>query len=298
MAINKKNLKLIRSGVAIRSSAPKEYLFQHKVLCQVFFPYRNPNTDIWETKNGHQHLVIESLSVRAHDGSLFKPGVPYGAKPRLIIIQLNDYAIKQQTATIEIDESMTKFLKKLGYRSNTGDTFRSFKEQMTRVAACNFSFSNIVNESKVVQTDSKIIKGFELWRNKEGQREIWPSTVELSSDYYENLATHAVPLDLRAVRALISYPVSIDIYTWLAERLHRVPQGRPQFIPWPALQNQFPLNYAHIRHFRKHFLDNLRRTMAVYPSGKVDADLAGMVLHNSPPPVLKTMSVVDKLVNI
>jgi hypothetical protein len=68
---------------------------------------------------------------------------------------------------------------------------------------------------------------------------LWPTTLRLSLDYYESLTRYAVPLDERAVAALAHSAMALDMYCWMAQRLHRIPPGKPQFVPWTALQEQF-----------------------------------------------------------
>ena len=54
------------------------------------------------------------------------------------------------------------------------------------------------------------------------QRVLWPSTVTLSADYFASLQQHAVPLDPRAIAALAGSALALDVYVWLAQRLHRI----------------------------------------------------------------------------
>ena len=61
----------------------------------------------------------------------------------------------------------------------------------------------------------------------------------MSLDYFESLTRHAVPLDERAIAALAHSAMALDVYCWLAQRLHRIPEGKPQFVPWAALFEQF-----------------------------------------------------------
>ena len=96
---------------------------------------------------------------------------------------------------------------------------------------------------------------------------------------------HAVPLDERAVAALAHSALALDIYTWLAQRLHRVPNGRGQFAPWPAIHEQFGGGYQQIRQFRGFFLKQLRAVQTQYPQARIEADETGVRLRNSPPPV-------------
>ena len=74
-----------------------------------------------------------------------------------------------------------------------------------------------------------------LWFEKdESQRVLWPSTLRLSLDYYESLTRFAVPLDERAIAALAHSAMALDIYCWLAQRLHRIPEGKSQLVPWTS----------------------------------------------------------------
>ena len=84
----------------------------------------------------------------------------------------------------------------------------------------------------------------ELWSGKDEHRRMpWPTTMQLSNDYFANLKKHAVPLDERALAALAHSAMALDIYTWLAQRLHRIPPNRPQFVSWNALKVQFGQGY-------------------------------------------------------
>jgi Plasmid encoded RepA protein len=77
--------------------------------------------------------------------------------------------------------------------------------------------------------NSHIIDAFDLWLVKdERQRVFWPSIVRMNDRYFESLQKHAVPLDERALAALSNSPVALDLYAWLAQRLHRI--SKKQFI--------------------------------------------------------------------
>ena len=55
--------------------------------------------------------------------------------------------------------------------------------------------------------------------------------------------------------------MALDVYMWLAQRLHRVPQDRPQFIAWTALHTQFRQGYDRIRDFRRDFKTTLNQVL-------------------------------------
>jgi hypothetical protein len=123
----------------------------------------------------------------------------------------------------------------------------------------------------------------------------WLSLVNLtvpSLDYYESLNRFAVPLDERAIAALAHSAVALDIYCWLAQRLHRIPAGKAQLVPWIALQEQFGQGYTRLRKFREFYLGLLPQIRAAYPRARFEADNRGMTLWQSPPPVCKRLVAV------
>jgi len=52
--------------------------------------------------------------------------------------------------------------------------------------------------------------------------------------FFESLMKHAVPLNEAAVARLSHSAMALDVYTWLANRLHRVDPNKPAFVPWVA----------------------------------------------------------------
>ena len=53
----------------------------------------------------------------------------------------------------------------------------------------------LTREGCSFQINTQIVTAFDLWFPKDRrQRVLWPSTVPLSSDYFQSLQRHAVPL--------------------------------------------------------------------------------------------------------
>jgi hypothetical protein len=174
-------------------------------------------------------------------------------------------------------------------RTIDGRQMRMLKMQLSALAAATFRMG-ITYADHSVQMDGKVVGAFELWSlTEEGQRVLWPATLRLSTDYFESLSRYAVPLDERAIAALAFSAVALDVYCWLAQRLHRIPAGKPQFVPWTALLEQFGQGYSAIRFFRRDFLHLLQQVKAAYPEAIFDADGRGMHLRTSPPPVRKRL---------
>jgi hypothetical protein len=78
--------------------------------------------------------------------------------------------------------------------------------------------------------------------------------------------------------------MAIDLYVWLAYRLHVLQS--PVEVGWPALRRQIGESYGELRFFRRDVLPSLKLALAVYPEARVIVDeRAGLTLHPSPPPV-------------
>jgi len=105
----------------------------------------------------------------------------------------------------------------------------------------------------------------------------------LSAGFFEHLQRHPVPLDEAAIRAINNNSMALDLYAWLAYRLHAL--GGPTPVSWVALKKQFGNGFSRIDNFRVKFTENLRLAMAVYPDAKVEGSARGLILHPSRPPV-------------
>jgi len=78
-----------------------------------------------------------------------------------------------------------------------------------------------------VQINSQFVDVLELWLTKdEHNRVFWSPTLHLNQKYFDSLQKHAVPLDERALAALAHSAMALDIYAWLAQRLHRSSRGQ------------------------------------------------------------------------
>lgn len=287
LTLTRKQEKLVETSAAIRAAQPERIDFLHTIQCQCGIPYRNPGDAVreWDRKQGDAVMRIEAgAAIDPRTGEFVKVGLPYGEKPRLVLIHLASEAVRNASAVVDVEDSMTAFARSLGVEPN-GQQLRALKDQLARLASSTIRMG-IVEEGRAVQVNTQIVSAFDLWFPKQAdQRVLWPSTVRLSDEYFQSLGRHAVPLDHRAVATLASSSMALDIYVWLAQRLHRVPPGRPQFITWVAAYEQFGQGFARIRDFRRRFLQTLGQVKSAYPSARLSADEFGLTLEHSPPPV-------------
>jgi hypothetical protein len=280
----------IEAATSIRNERAKKIDYLHTVQCQTSLPYRDPGDNVreWDRKQGNASLRIEAGSaLDPRSKEYVKLGLPYGEKPRLVLIHLASEAIRTKSPVIDVEDSMTAFARSLGLETN-GHHLRGLKDQIGRLASATIRMG-MVEQGRVVQVNTQVAAAFDLWYPDDvSQRVLWPSTVRLSHEFFESLSRHAIPLDNRAVGAIANSPIALDVYVWLSQRLHRIAPDRPQFLSWTNVYEQFGQGYARIRDFRKKFLLTLWQIRAVYPDCRIETDEKGVTLHQSPPPVAST----------
>ena len=283
------NDRLVQTAyeIAHDKATIEDAIFQHSVLCQTFLPYRNPGDEVrvWQQKQGNVSLAVQAGGAFNQNGIMEDIGLPYGTKARLILAHINSEAIKSQSRVIDVEGSMSAFIKSIGL-SLDGRTIREVKEQLRRLSTSKLSlgFSNGV---RGMQYDLQIINAFDLWFPKnEKQRVLWPSRVQLNEDYFQSLMHHAIPLDDRALAALSHNAMALDIYSWLAQRLHRIGPKDVHFVSWDSIKLQFGQGYDRMNDFKKIFRKTLTIVRTQYYGSQIEeVPNKGFNLRLSPPPV-------------
>jgi Plasmid encoded RepA protein len=124
------------------------------------------------------------------------------------------------------------------------------------------------------------------------QADLWEDRVVLDEVFWEALCKHPVPLREAALRELADRSASIDLYIWLAYRLHSL-TGQTS-VRWSALREQFGAGYNDIWNFKHDFRKALAPAVAAYPEARVEIEDEGLRLHPSRPPVAPKLLVVGR----
>lgn len=271
--------------------APDELRFLHTVLAQCSLPYREVPGRDYIRENGRASLIVSA-------GFLMHPetrrpvlqGIPHGAKPRLLLLHVCTEAVRLQSPVIPIADSMTAFMRDLGLTATGGrnGTIGRFKEQLNRLAASRMQMVLDSGDHATVVNPAPLIQRFDVWFPTDPrQRVMWPSEVTLSTEFFDSLKGHALPLDPRAIRALQGSARALDVYVWLAHRLPRVRSIKGDRVSWQALMGQFGGAGDDRKNFKASMLAALKAALAVYPAAKVDQVDGGLVLKPSRPPIAR-----------
>jgi hypothetical protein len=264
----------------------------HTVLAQCFLPYRDPKNRDWTRRNGDFSIALMAGHVedsRAESGMRIV-GLPYGAKPRLFQSYVCTQAIKQQSPVIPVERSMTGMMQELGLKVGGGKngTIRGFKDQITRFAACKFTIIGPGPRGSRRHIHAEPFRSFDVWFPSDpAQGTLWPSEIVLTDDYYYSLKDHAVPYDFRALREIQNKPRAQDIYLWMTQRLCRIDEKKPLFMPWQDLYEMFGGQSA-LKEFKRKFPKDLKAAWTSYPSAHIEEEADGFRFRYSPPPIPKT----------
>lgn len=272
-----------------------EKWYIHSVLAQCFLPYRDQKDELfWTRKNGNVTLDIAAGRIENAQGDMEVLGLPFGAKPRLLLSKIQTDAVRLQSRFIPVETSMTGMMKQLGFKITGGKqgTIGKFKEQTSRLAACRFKIihnqhTDAGKLSRNVNAD--IFKSFELWFPQHpDQQTLWPTEIELTADFYENLKEHAIPYDFRGLRHIQNNARAIDIYLWMTQRLYRVPRNKPLFLKWAHLYEMFGGGINNPKNFPFNFKKALMAARTAYPEAQIEEHKNGFIFKASPPPIPKT----------
>ena len=284
LILTERDQKLIEASAEIATTPPsgEDMAFTHAVLCQVGLPRAKVEGREFMRQSGAAWVNLDE----GH-GPVLQP-IPYGVMPRLGLAWVSTFAVRNKEREIPIGDSAAEFLRLMGMESD-GRRYTTLRKQMHALAAARLQLG-----FKGRTYNGQPVQQFDAWvANKDTQqRALWPGVMLLSEDYYGSLIESAVPLDNRALHALKGSALALDVYAWLAHRLHRI-EGRGVTLHWKSLREQFAQEYKGKdpdKDFKKEFLPVLRRVQAVYPNANVKQVTGGLLLLGSPPPIPKKLT--------
>jgi hypothetical protein len=260
----------------------------HSVVAVVGLPYERlpAGQQHFARQQGNMALDVTAGYLRDPNGTALLQPIPFGPKARLILMHLCSEAIQQKSATIEIAETFTGFVRDMGYSDSGGKRgpLTAFKEQLNALAACSMRLS-VWNGESVRTRNITPIDQMDLWlTSNPDQRSLWPSTVTFSPAMYDSLKRHALPLNAHVVRAFSASARKLDLYFWLGWRIHNI--DAPLTLSWAALYEQFGGANSDPRDFKRHFKHDLKEIKEVLERLPARLSESGLTIEPADPAVL------------
>ncbi|MEA2777132.1 MAG: hypothetical protein QOF90_2538 [Acetobacteraceae bacterium] len=276
--------RAVEAAVAYMADEDNGIGFLYSGWCQAALPHRRlPDDKEWQIRSDYVNMLVQPGLRTSNFGDAEKIGVPYGSRARLIMFYVQSEALRTSSREVSLGRSMNQWLIRMGVPVG-GKSMNAIKDQAERISRCSFTFDS--KGAKISGIGRMTIFDKAIFTDTEdipGQGNLFPQIAKLSEQFFEQLTTHPVPLDEAAVRAISNNSMALDLYAWLAYRLHALKGVTP--VSWTALMGQFGGGYDAVRHFKPTFLDNLRLALAVYRDANVDVTERGVSLHPSRPPI-------------
>jgi hypothetical protein len=271
-AVTKHERQVIEAAYQVLSDESERIGYTYSGFALTSLPHKPQTELLWKREGHNLTMLIES----GRDRSGTPLGVPYGSYARFILLFLQ--------REVELGRSMRVWLATMGI-SIGGKTYKQVNEQARRISGCSLTFFADRSGAQIKSRGGFVKTEITMSAIDEQQPVLWQDRVILDEDFYRALREHPVPVSDTALRAIGPRSLVIDIYIWLAYRLHALKKDVE--ISWTALHAQFGAEVERLRGFRKYFIECLAIAVAAYPDARVDVADRGLILRPSRPAIAK-----------
>ena len=248
------------------SEADPNLGFMARMLALCCLPRTNPG-------NQHQYKRINgpyTLYIIAGGGNK----LPYGNLPRLLLAWICTEAIRTQCRELSLGASLSEFMRKLEViSSDSGGSWgirTRLKNQMERLFAAQISMIYEGERGKA-RMSSLVADRDEFWWDPKRPEEpsLWQSKIRLGEEFFNEITSHPVPLDMNILKALKRSSLGLDVYLWVIYRTFTL--KRPLRLSWIQLYRQFGADPAKavehytVKAFRRDCLRELKKIKVAWP---------------------------------
>jgi hypothetical protein len=279
-AVTKRERQVVEAAYQVLTEDAEKIGFTYSGFALTSLPHKPLAEPVWRREGYNITLLLESGYDR-----LGKPvGVPYGSYARFILLFLQSEAVRTGSREIELGRSMRVWLGTMGL-SIGGTTYRMVAEQAKRISNCRLQFYADRGGKELMRHGGFVDGSISMTGVTSDQPSLWQDRVVLNEEFYRALREHPVPLSESALKAIGPRSMVIDVYIWLAYRLHAL--TRDVEVSWVALHAQFGAGFQLLRKFRAHFIECLDLALAAYPDARVSVSERGITLMPSRPAIPK-----------
>ena len=258
--------------------------YTYSAWCLAGLPHReHPPGERWLIGTDYAQLLVRPGVRVMDDGTSEELSVPSGTLARLILIDWQTEALETGSREISMGSNPNAYLTRLGL-TRGGPVSRKVADQLERLARCNVDFK-FGSDKEAISVNERLVEAFHYTtaedpRTKRPTRMI--EKVVLSEAFFRELKRHPIPVDRAAIKDIQSSPRAIDIYLWLAFRLHAL--QAETIVSWSALWRQFGREKK-LKMFRNEFKEPLTLALAAYRAARVTVVDKGLLLAPSPAPI-------------
>jgi hypothetical protein len=293
--MTKKLVRLIEAGEEIRAAPEPDYsdlAYMARHLVQATLPHSEPkdNPPEWSRRNGNLLLAIRpGFKTDRATGKRVSIGYPYGTVPRLLLFWITTEALRTRSRILRPGDTVNEFMRELGLSPATGGGKRGdahrLRDQMERLFHATISFEILNGDAIAGSTEHlnmPVVDRSKTWWDfrTPAQGTLFESVIELGERFYEAITAKPVPVNMRALRAIKSSALALDLYAWATYRAFTATQtGKAAFVTWDQLMGQFGAGYTRTDHFSAAAKAALKKIQVVYPGLKLGDRLGGVEIR-------------------
>jgi hypothetical protein len=199
--------------------------FSTRIFVQCSLPHRDPakkdSPNVWKRVNGNFSLRIQP-GWDERDGKECCIGYPYGNIPRLLLLYVCTQAVQTKERRISLGTSLSDFMRAINLEVTGGrwGTINRFKDQMWRLFNAAISFDYEADNVKAVRK-ANIANTIQLWWHPKypNQGSLFENYIDLTEEFYTEIMTYPVPVDIGIISVIKQSPLALDLYTWLTHRV-------------------------------------------------------------------------------
>ena len=260
--------------------------FMARLMALCSLPRTNPGDRLqYKRVNGPYTLIMFTSG---------KTKLPFGNLPRLLLAWVCTEAVRTQSRELVLGSSLSGFMRKLGVlSSDSGGKWgirTRLRNQMRRLfnAHIQLVYEDDRGEATV---NSPVASRTELWwdpRHPDAQV-LWESKIYLGEEFFYEIISHPVPLDMNTLKALKRSSLGLDLYMWLTYRTFSLPS--PLRLSWRQLYRQFGVDPAKandkrtVQNFRRKVLRELGKIKTAWPDLNYSTAKGVLVLLPSKPAI-------------
>lgn len=280
LATSKADRQAIEAAAAILGDEEARFGITHAGFAMTSLPHKRIEETLWRREGNRTTLLVESG--RDRRGNLI--GVPYGSFARLILLYLQTEAVRTGSPEVELGRSMKSWMGRMSLTTG-GRTYQLVTEQARRISACRLTFFTERPNGAEARHNGAFVQDAISFAGvmDDDQPSFWQDRVRLDDGFWRSLKEHPVPVREEAIRAISTRSLAIDVYIWLAYRLHSLQKPTP--VSWTSVHAQFGAGFKLARQIKPTFLDALKLALAVYPEAQVEPGASGITLYPSAPAV-------------
>jgi Plasmid encoded RepA protein len=233
IACTRADRQAVEAAAAVMAEEVSRLGITHAGFAMTSLPHKRIEEPLWRRQGHRATLLVESGRTGTGDWI----GVPYGSVARLILLYLQTEAIRTSSPEVELGRSMHAWLSRMGISAG-GKNYKLVLEQARRISACRLTFLTEIPGAELRQNGAFVQDAITLTAaTDERQRALWQDRVRLDNGFWRSLREHPVPVREEAVRAIGARSLALDVYIWLAYRLHVLTKATP--VGWTPLHAQF-----------------------------------------------------------